>query len=375
MKSSPKIKSKRYTGVYSRKLANGDVSYYITYTGINSKSKTTKIGTKSGGITERYCHNKRNEVINKIRLGEDPFAHLKKNVTVTLDMLAEEYFSALLNNGRDAHLKKERLRYKNHIQPLLGKKNILDIASSDVNAIKLKKAEVLAPKTVDHLLDLISAIYNHAIKTNHHKGNNPVNSTVVKRFKPDNSRERFLTQEEVYQLLKAVKNDYLLDLFVRLSLSLGGRLNTILDIQKKDIRERNVTLKDHKNNSTYIGRLSKELLPDLSFLDRLSPNDYILNLRGKRVSDKYVQSHLSEILNVLFNQDLDKKDRKNRVVVHTLRHTFASNLAINGVPIFTIKKLMNHKSIEMTMRYAKLSPENGFSEVDKLYFGQKTVNA
>lgn len=62
-----------------------------------------------------------------------------------------------------------------------------------------------------------------------------------------------------------------------------------------------------------------------------------------------------KIFNKLFNQKLDKNDRKNRVVVHTLRHTFASHLAINGTPIFTIQKLMNHKDIKMTMRYAKTS--------------------
>ena len=30
------------------------------------------------------------------------------------------------------------------------------------------------------------------------------------------------------------------------------------------------------------------------------------------------------------------------VVIHSLRHTFASHLAINGTPIFTVQKLMNH---------------------------------
>ena len=46
-------------------------------------------------------------------------------------------------------------------------------------------------------------------------------------------------------------------------------------------------------------------------------------------------------------------------LIHTLRHTFASHLAINGTPIFTIQKLMNHKDIKMTLRYAKLSPDSG----------------
>ena len=50
-----------------------------------------------------------------------------------------------------------------------------------------------------------------------------------------------------------------------------------------------------------------------------------------------------------------------------LRHTFASHLAINGTPIFTIKELMNHSDIEQTMRYAKLAPDSGKKNVINLY--------
>ena len=76
---------------------------------------------------------------------------------------------------------------------------------------------------------------------------------------------------------------------------------------------------------------------------------------------------MKPILDKLFNQELDVKDAQNRVVTHTLRHTFASHLAINGTPIFTIQKLMNHKDINMTMRYAKLAPDSGRDFVNNLY--------
>ncbi len=41
---------------------------------------------------------------------------------------------------------------------------------------------------------------------------------------------------------------------------------------------------------------------------------------------------------------------------HGLRHTFASHLAMRGVPLETIGSLLGHKDPKMTKRYAHLSP-------------------
>ncbi len=42
---------------------------------------------------------------------------------------------------------------------------------------------------------------------------------------------------------------------------------------------------------------------------------------------------------------------------HDLRHTFASWLAMKGVPLSTIGRLLGHKTAQMTMRYAHLAPD------------------
>ncbi|HEY4941889.1 MAG TPA: tyrosine-type recombinase/integrase [Rhizomicrobium sp.] len=41
---------------------------------------------------------------------------------------------------------------------------------------------------------------------------------------------------------------------------------------------------------------------------------------------------------------------------HTLRHTFASHLAMNGTPLNIVQALLGHSTITMTMRYAHVAP-------------------
>lgn len=44
---------------------------------------------------------------------------------------------------------------------------------------------------------------------------------------------------------------------------------------------------------------------------------------------------------------------------HDLRHTFASQLMMAGVPVRQVQDWMGHSTITMTMRYAHLAPDGG----------------
>jgi integrase len=108
-------------------------------------------------------------------------------------------------------------------------------------------------------------------------------------------------------------------------------------------------------------------------LSLISNNDCVLYENG--ISD--IRRHISRKMNTvfydLFNYDLDQTDknfRKQKVVIHTLRHTFLSHLAIKGSSPLVIKRLSNHKTMGMVERYAKLNPTAGKDEVVGLYSNQ-----
>ncbi len=65
-------------------------------------------------------------------------------------------------------------------------------------------------------------------------------------------------------------------------------------------------------------------------------------------------------------------DPRQKISFHTLRHTFASWLAIRGTPILTIKELMGHQTLAMTERYSHLSPGHKKDAVDEM---EKLFNA
>ncbi len=361
-----RVRSKKYSGVYLNKLSDGDVTYSINYKDTENKKTWFTVGKKSSGITETYAYNKRNEFINKVKLGEEPPSVLKKKKKeiVSLDSVAIEHYQSKENHNRNNKLSKRK--YEMHVSPILGKKDIKSITVEDMQKLQALKLKEFAPKTVNTILGELSTILNYAID----RGiaiYNPLKK--VKSLKIDNSRERYLSKEEIATLLEHTKLDEQLHIFTLLALTTGARVGAICKITPRDINfdTKTISVLDEKNSEKYTAFLGSEELERL-LKERIQKLKLDIPVLKENEANLYDQVKLKArtILDRLFNED--DIDSKHKVVIHTLRHTFASHLAVNGTPIFTIQKLLNHKDIRMTLRYAKLAPDTGRDSVLGLGF-------
>ena len=355
----------RFVGVYYRNNKAGDKIFYIKGK-LYGKSYLEKVGSSSEGVTAGYASKVRSEKHSISRMGEK--SPMYKKVELTLDEGFENYREEIASKS---DTRNTRGRYDNHIKPILGGMPMKDITDDDIKKLlAIKKKEVsfktgrlYSPKTINDLLNIISVIYNY-----NKVSPNPAKD--IKRDRTDDARERYLSEEEIALLLTAIeehprmKKKELIKRFVVLALTTGARLTSVLTITKADILEDKIRIKDHKNNSTYYAALHPSVI---ALIDQgLKSTDYVVNGCPKVMHRTSINKMLQPVLIEQFNEGLAVGDSKRRVVVHTFRHTFGSLLAIKGVGIYTIKKLMNHSDIKMRMRYAKLSPDVGFDAVKSL---------
>jgi len=355
--------SKRYgSRVQLNHLKSGDISYFVTYK-IGKETVWLKVGKKSEGITEAKCIELRNQKISELRHGLDLSQQNYKRLT--LDKLAELYFTSNEAHNKSNH--SNMLMYKKHIKPSLGDVTIAKLDDSLISELQaLKKADGMAASTNNQIVKLIKRIVGFGVKRAIIR-ESPFRN--IKMLKVNNTRLRYLSNVEIERLRELVDNDKVLKLFISMALCTGARVKSLLKLPRKHINleTRSVTLKDYKRNNFYIGYLDDNTFNMLQeHLESFRANDYVVSLFGKETKYHVLYDQLTEIFKE-FNDGLSKDDRANKVVIHTLRHTFASHLAIAGVSIQEIQKLMNHKDIKQTEKYAKLSPGSGRSFVENLY--------
>ncbi len=365
MKNESKGKRVRVTeGVYTRIDAKNELTYIITYRDRFKKLKFETVGKKREGIRLQYCKQLRSQRINEVRLGEDISKHRKKTICRFND-IAQDFieYAQTMNKDKRGPIQ----RYRDHIKPFIENKDVNSITQDDVeNILKKMIRNNYKPATIERVRQTISAIFSFAIYKNKCKLNPAQISrndkiSILRKNKQsiNNARERYLSKQEIQILLSELQLQRF-DLYCMslLALTTGARSGEILKIKYKYIDYENafITLVETKN-----GTNKKIKLPPITFeaikkLGKGSKNDYLFLAQSKKPFSK-IPAKFFSIVNRLFNQGLDTKDARNRVVFHTLRHTFASQLVIESVPILEIQKLMGHKDMTQTLRYAKLSQD------------------
>ncbi|MBU1216423.1 site-specific integrase [bacterium] len=385
IETEERYETPKYDGIFYNELKNGDKTFYIVYRDLKTNKKIDlKIGRESQGYTELKCHNERNKILDEMRTGKSQTRIMNKRVfakIVTLDAVAEKYHKDRSLYLTKPNLQKSKSLYKRRIQPYIGDKDITTIADSDIKEIMHDLQDELTNRSLNIIVEKISTIFNYAIKEKLYVGTNPTKS--IEKLSAKNERIRYLSKEEMQQLMKAVEDNNILYIFTYLALTTGARLTALcsLKVQDIDFAHSIINISDDKSEEYYQAFLKK----DENFILRLkeqikgmSPVDLILGDKTVIGHKRYLQRELSKIFNKLFNKTLIDKEkendknfnaelRRNKVVIHSLRHTFASQLAIAGTPIYTIQKLMNHSDIKMTERYAKLSKDSGRNFVDEIF--------
>ena len=222
-----------------------------------------------------------------------------------------------------------------------------------------------SPQTIRHCLSLLRRVIRYAAQIGAYDG--PIPKFDMPKF--DNERRRFLSKGEAKRLLDCL---YMTDNtpnltwynIVLLALNTGLRRSEIFNLKPSHFDEENKMLHiiQTKNSTNRTVPLNENALKAIKSQD-LS-NDYIfLNQDGNKVGS------VSPIFErSLYTCKINKKniDRINKIVFHSLRHTFASWLVMEGIPLIVVKELLGHKTIKMTMRYSHLSPKQHIEAVTKI---------
>lgn len=353
------IISKKYgSAVQLYKKANGDISYYITYRDETDKTIRMKIGNKSNGITEPYCYQKRNEIVNKIRLGEDiPIKH-KKTKRFTLQDAYNEYIKWAMNNKKSWKSNDESI-YNKHLKDSLGTRSLQSLKPQDFENLKQEKLKAgYKPRTVVLILGIARHAINYAINNELIRDYlNPIANGRVKMPTIDNNKVGYLTKEQAIELLEILKEkeDPLKYQLSVLLLYTGARFSEVASLTWNDINMKQglIYFKATKNGNARSIKMANKVKEVIKELSKNKRSHLIIpSSNNKQITQ--MPKQWQTIVDKLIRNNITAE--KYRITVHSLRHTHASWLAISGMGLLEIKDQLGHKKLDMTLRYSHLIP-------------------
>ena len=270
----------------------------------------------------------------------------KKKKVWTVSKLWQEYKTVKCPKS----IKTDDNRFKNYIDSAIGGKQLKEIVPLDLDRIRLGMQKNREPQTVAHVLEIIRRMSNFAIDKQICPGLN----FKVQMPKFDNKKTEDLTPDELGRLLKAIDEEREnpdVAKMLKLALFTGLRRGEIFRLRWDDIDFENgfMELYDTKGGKNHTLPLNPSAKGVLESVQR-SKSAYIFPGRYGEC-----RKHCTRQANQIKERAGLPKDFR---IFHGLRHVYASMLASSGeVDLFTLQKLLTHKSPQMVQRYAHLRDE------------------
>src|SRR3989339_4939 len=284
---------------------------------------------------------------NKIKYqkAEDSILNRKRISAVLFTDYAEFYFKTYsVPNKRSAPTDRIVI---NHLTAYFKGQYLHQITSLMVEQYIAMRLKDVKQRTIN----LEHQILNHMFKKAIEWGKAVENpSSKIKKFREESGRLRFLDNEEVNRLLKNTPEQ--IRPIIIVALYTGLRRGELFNLEWKDIDLKRKVLNVIKSKS---GKVME-----------IPMNEFAYNTFLKlKTADNCGKIFNTVNFRKLFAQAV-KGAKLNDVIMYTTRHTFASQLVMAGVDLVTVKELLGHSKIEMTMKYAHLSQNHKRQAVEQL---------
>jgi integrase len=240
-------------------------------------------------------------------------------------------------------------RFQNYIKPVFGNKLPSEIDPLSVDRLRVKLLKKKSDGTVKNILELLRRICNYGVKKNLTEGL----PFILEMPNLNNLRTEDLTPDQLEALLKALDEDDNIQAanLMKMILYTGMRRGELFKLKWTDIDEMRgfIRISDPKggfDQTIPLNDAARVLLKK----HPLTGSPFVFPGRGGR-QRKDIHHQVNRIRD---KAGLPKDFR----ALHGLRHVYASMLASSGkVDLYTLQRLLTHKSPSMTMRYAHLRDE------------------
>ena len=215
----------------------------------------------------------------------------------------------------------------------------------DYLLIHLKQEKGLSDETVNYSNSVIRFVYEVTL-------DKVINKKQLPMMKKKKKVYKVLTKEELSAFFDLCDIKY--RTIFMLIYGSGLRIGEVIKLRKQDI--------DSKKMRIFVqeGKGKKErytILPKVS-LDML--REYWKNCRPESKLDEIFISQIKKpmtqyVIRTHFRKYREEAKLDEKIVVHTLRHSFATDLIERGASIIEVKELMGHSNIRSTMEYIHIA--------------------